>query len=652
MKKVLISLLCILLALSITACSGGAATASSAAAVSEETVSADASVSAPETTADDAAPADSAPVEVTEPVSYQPLMTEETAALIDQLAAAAGAVPSEEVPQEEKNSLWQFVESSDYQAELGELRANVDAVLPAAEPNYAADGTLLSSKDVPYAYPMDDGHSITCFSPIRGFISRMVTDYGTIPAFQIAASETNVDVEFLTISEDSAETQMSLMFASGDFTDVVSDFLYSYVGTTASAYDNDLIISLNDYLEEYSPNYYAWINSNPDYLKAVSEEGGNIFAWYNLVPEARVEGTSWVRSDLLNQFGMDSPVTIDEYEAYFEKCVNAGLTATIYADSSTWASVAANAFDLPGLNSTEGFGIAAYHMGDTVYSAYQSDQVRDYMELMHSWYEKGFMSQDLVSLSGAAMDRRAQDELVTNGQVGYMIQGVDRYTNYVESASVEGWDIEPAHNMVKEEGQVTHFAVNDSISESNGSIVITTACEDIEAACRYVDWFYTDMGINTMNYGPEGVTWNWSPDGQHRLFTGALYEDKVYNENAGSAVMFYTGYMAWTSVSDPYSGMYYSETTKGIEAIETYHVDNDSDYYLNEELVSFTTEESEIVNGKLADMSTYIAENLVKFLIGEKDMDQWDSFIADLDQLGLEEVVAVYQTAYDRYLAN
>ena len=291
-------------------------------------------------------------------------------------------------------------------------------------------------------------------------------------------------------------------------------------------------------------------------------------------------------------------------------------------------------------------------MGDTIRSAYQDEQVLDYMELMHRWYEKGFMSQDLVSLSGAAMDRRAQDELVTNGQVAYMIQGVDRYTNYVESATVEGWDIEPAHNMVKEEGQVTHFAVNDCISESNGSIVITTACEDIEAACRYVDWFYTDMGINTMNYGPEGVTWNWSPDGQNRLFTGALYEDKVYNENAGSAVMFYTGYMAWTSVSDPYSGMYYSETTKGIEAIEMYRVDNDSEYYLNEELVSFTTEESEIVNGKLADMSTYIAENLVKFLIGEKNLSEWDNFISDLNQLGLEEVIAVYQTAYDRYLSN
>ena len=293
-------------------------------------------------------------------------------------------------------------------------------------------------------------------------------------------------------------------------------------------------------------------------------------------------------------------------------------------------------------------GAALYHKGDTVYSAYQSDQIRDYMELMHSWYEKGFMSQDLVSLNGAAMDRRAQDELVVNGEVAYMIQGVDRYTNYKESSSVPGWDIEPAHNMVKEDGQVTHFAPNDSIAESNGSIVLTSACEDIEGACRYMDWFYTDMGINTMNYGPEGVTWNWSSDGRHRLFTNALYEDQVYNENAGSAVMFYTGYLAWTSVTDPYLGMYYSQTTKGIEANEIYATDNDSDYYLNSALLSLTTEESDAVNSKLADMSTYIAENLVKFLIGDKPMTEWDGFIETLDQMGLEDILEAYQAAYDR----
>lgn len=98
--------------------------------------------------------------------------------------------------------------------------------------------------------------------------------------------------------------------------------------------------------------------------------------------------------------------------------------------------------------------------------------------------------------------------------------------------------------------------------------------------------------------------------------------------------------------------MYYSETDKGIEATDMYRLNNDSDCYLNGALLSFTTEESEIVNSNLADMSTYIAENLVKFLVGEKSMDEWDPFIADLNKLGLQTIIDTYQSAYDRYLSN
>lgn len=642
MRKIWFTLLCIMLVFSITACSGTNTVPNT----SEE---------AP-TTQENITPTETAPEQSAAPaaetVELQAVMTPETAAYIESAAAAANAIPASEYPESEKSDLWKFVEAEEYRTKLADLRSSVDAIFPTSENNYDDDGNLLSSMGIPYAYPMEEGHSITIFSPIRGMISRSVTDYGTIPAFQVAAAETNINVEFLTIGEDSAETQMSLMFASGEFTDMVSDFMYSYIGTNSSAYENELIIPLNDYLEDYSPNYSAWINSDERYLRAVSDEDGMIFAWYNLMPEVKPEGTSWVRTDLLDKFGIESPVTLAEYEDYFTRCVDDGLTATIYADSLTWASIGASAFDLPAINGAESFSFAAYHIGDTVHTAYQDDALKDYISLMHDWYEKGFFSQDLISLSGQSMDRRAQDELVVNGQVGYMVQGVDRYTNYLESASVENWDIEPSRNIVKSPDQITHFAVNDAISVSNGSIVVTTSCEDIEAACRYMDWFYSDMGIETMNYGPEGVTWNWSEDGQRREMTNALYDDIVYNENPGTAVMFYTGYLAWTSVTDPYSGMYYSKTDKGIEAIEMYYVNNDSDYYLNESLLSFTTEESEIINHDLADMTTYISENMAKFLVGEESMDEWDSFIDTLYQLGLETVLDTYQVAYDRYLAN
>jgi hypothetical protein len=34
--------------------------------------------------------------------------------------------------------------------------------------------------------------------------------------------------------------------------------------------------------------------------------------------------------------------------------------------------------------------------------------------------------------------------------------------------------------------------------------------------------------------------------------------------------------------------------------------------------------------------------------MGEKSLDNWDSYIADLKRLGLDEVIAIYQARLDR----
>ena len=39
-----------------------------------------------------------------------------------------------------------------------------------------------------------------------------------------------------------------------------------------------------------------------------------------------------------------------------------------------------------------------------------------------------------------------------------------------------------------------------------------------------------------------------------------------------------------------------------------------------------------------------------KFILGQESLDNWDSFVATLNSMGLEHVLEVRQTVYDRYL--
>lgn len=207
--------------------------------------------------------------------------------------------------------------------------------------------------------------------------------------------------------------------------------------------------------------------------------------------------------------------------------------------------------------------------------------------------------------------------------------------------------------MVIQEGDTTHFFEDYAINATHGSIVLTSQCEDIEAACRYVDWFYTDIGINASNYGAEGLTWNWSSDGTTRLFNAALYDNAEYALPAAAVSNMYTGTIAWPTITDCMPNLYYANSQIAIDAESVWSVNNDSEYYLNTDVLSFTVEESDVIKEYWSDIDTYLAENLVKFLIGDKDIEaEWDEFVSTLEDMGIENVIEVYQNAYDRYIAR
>ena len=63
-------------------------------------------------------------------------------------------------------------------------------------------------------------------------------------------------------------------------------------------------------------------------------------------------------------------------------------------------------------------------------------------------------------------------------------------------------------------------------------------------------------------------------------------------------------------------------------------------------------EESEELNTYSGDLSTYINENYAAFFAGEKPLSEWDSYIEGMYSMGMQNVLDLYQSAYDAYLAS
>lgn len=62
----------------------------------------------------------------------------------------------------------------------------------------------------------------------------------------------------------------------------------------------------------------------------------------------------------------------------------------------------------------------------------------------------------------------------------------------------------------------------------------------------------------------------------------------------------------------------------------------------------YTDEEQEIVSTLAADLKTCVEENLTAFVTGYRSLDEWDEFVQEVHAIGLEDYLAIAQTAYDR----
>ena len=67
--------------------------------------------------------------------------------------------------------------------------------------------------------------------------------------------------------------------------------------------------------------------------------------------------------------------------------------------------------------------------------------------------------------------------------------------------------------------------------------------------------------------------------------------------------------------------------------------------------VTYTEEEVDTVSD-WNDIDTTCRERILGFILGNEDLSNWDSYIAEIEGMGIHDVLEVRQAAYDRYNAR
>ena len=574
-----------------------------------------------------------------------------------------------ETPAEEPDTAQEAVVMEEADPESA-MESNVEEIEPVEEmvlsgnlvPRDTSKGQLLSSDasveeivanispQLPENLPLtEDGAEITYLTE---FNEKM---YETIPGgyadcypFQVAEALTGVHITFREISSGAWTEQFSLIVASGDYPDLVASKT-EYSGGDDKGVEDEFILALNDYLEEYCPNYYSFLQQG-DNMTQVMTDTGNVAAFYIINTDDGCPsgtGNAFIRTDYLEKVGMEKPATYDEWYAVLKAFqTELGISepimwpATLVGTDQGMVSgygVAGNAsIDHRGTN------IPYYVVDGEVRYGLIQDEYHEFMEMCRTWYDEGLISSEFLTKNE---NSREADFIttITEGHSGIFF--IDNQE--VESLIDMGKEIDPdfaveaISSPVKSEGDINHFATINSL---NKAYWVTTNVENLELVLSWCDFWYTQVGSDLCEWGLEGVTFQYDENDQRYLteFGDSIFISSTNRDLRTVYSLNNVGYVSLQVNSTD------SEFVKACNEIRSVNTDNA--YTLP--AISLTAEESEEHSGIYSDIATYVNECLPKFLTGDKSMDEWDEFIANIYSMNIERCLEIYQAAYDRYCAR
>lgn len=510
-------------------------------------------------------------------------------------------------------------------------------------PEPGEESVTEEAASVSISYPLDgDDNTLSLFTSFPGNLTSYMSTFGDHPGFQAAETATGVKIQFTEVSMENAATQFDLMVASDSFTDLVCGFGDMYVGGLSAAYEGELIYDVTEFLETCAPDYLGVVNARESNHDIVYEMDGTMLGVYGLYlyDYSAVTNGVLIRQDWLDDLQLDTPVTYDDWYHTLTAFKNEkGATAALLLPNGTQSSggTYVGGYQTAGY-STEArqSGAHFFQVDGKVTSSLIDENYRDYLTLMNQWYTEGLIYPDFYSNE----TRSIMDGLIYDNQTGIFDGKVDFITRYESGDATGTIRLTGIANPLKEAGDT--FGFGNYVS-AKSHVSITTSCQNPELAMMWLNWFFTEDGILASNYGQEGVTYNLDQDGTP-VFTDLILHNEDPEMAYGNVTRLYiTDEVIPTLYDQTRELAAYSQAEQ--EAIDTWTNSKEAVYTMPS--VTLSTEANEEFAAKLVDIETYASECIVKFIIGDMPLSQWDDFTATIRELGIERCIEIYQEALD-----
>lgn len=512
--------------------------------------------------------------------------------------------------------------------------------------------------------------------------------------YRLAQKGINVKLNVTGAVGEEATTGKALRLGSGNLPDIMWGFTMSGPEIVLYGDGDGVMLDFTPYLNETDmPNAYKCSQTNgADAFAASLSPKGKIYGMPYVVDRTLgwLAGSSpnfnctWINTTILEQLGYEMPTTKDELLTVLR-------AAKEYETESGKEMIPALASDGGFLNmlvfaylgfygTDQAYGIQPGIKDGAITLPVFTEEYREYLEFFHTLYEEG-----LISTEYFTMDGETQKALAKEG-------------NFLIYASILN-EISDVPEVFKQYTALAPVTFDEGVAPV-ASVTVPYTCNTVWASAKtehpeevaaLLDLLYDDEAMMCYFYGPVlndplGLVEAWQiNEAGNDLVHAQVGAEKQYstlNERQFAVIApcglvgdcsTYTYYaknvvagldfnLAYDEYDDCITGKKVTLTNKSGYK-EKYDNSVDAYYRLNRyyawinnlttvriSMLYCTAEESERITDIQSVLDSYIRENFAKFVTGGRSLDEFDAYQEELKQLGIEELLDIYQRGYAPYI--
>ncbi|MCM3747001.1 ABC transporter substrate-binding protein [Paenibacillus pasadenensis] len=458
-----------------------------------------------------------------------------------------------------------------------------------------------------------------------------------------------LDLEYELVPNEQYDVVIKTRMASGSSLPDIVNLSALDDTTVLNLAKQGVILDLNPLIEKYSNgNIKKLYNEQfPFAKKTTTSPDGKLF-WLSDLHKKTYEGdkpapvalTMLIRKDWLEKLNLSVPATAEAYRnallAMREGDANGNgeKDEVLVYNPGNFAGAIAQWFGL-------GTGVTAVDVENKkIVSPWYQDGIKDYFRYMQQLVKDGLIDTSLISARQELVQQKIADNKVISLSdynlemwLEPTIRGGGEYLPLMPLKAVDG--IKPAAQLEDPYLVWQKYA-------------ITKDAKDVEAAIKFFDIVYSEKYADLLYWGIEGQTYTYE-NGAKVFIDNGTEEDKAKSKLAPGGLIYGGGIFPRIQFANLESELtnvpkHKADQQLAIMEYKPYYVNMNHKYLAIPDDKQLETK-TKIMN----NLSTYSMELATKLALGQKSLDDWDQYMKELKELGLDQLIEIEQQLHDRY---